>query len=141
MSRPNRDLNHLPISIDQANQRNRNAADQRGQASEFVETLLRFGIENLVRAQRPQSLGFIHRHGIRHRHNFKLIDKQRDRQSELRNPAKQIRSVAGPAEPTVCASSKKSKSLVERALESDLRSLPQCTFMKSAREKIVAASI
>jgi hypothetical protein len=56
----------LPIGIDQTDQRNRRIANERRELGQLVKTLLRFGVENLVRAQRPQSLGLIARHRVRH---------------------------------------------------------------------------
>src|SRR5215471_9077143 len=48
-------LEPLTIGIDQTDQRNWHAANERGQLRQFVETLLRLRIENFIGAQRGQA--------------------------------------------------------------------------------------
>ena len=54
-------LEPLPVLVDQADERHRRAAKLRRQRGEVVEALFRLGIEDTVRPQGLQTLGFIQR--------------------------------------------------------------------------------
>src|SRR6266446_2576761 len=61
----------LPILIDQTDQRHWHTTDERGQSGQFVEMPLRFAVDDLIRAQRTQSLGFTDADWVTHVPNFR----------------------------------------------------------------------